>query len=584
MKTYKEFSDYDMFGYNIGLYFNGNIKESTLFSMISTIIYILSFIIITIYYISETFSRKNYTFSNSTIKHEDIVSIKLEKEIFALYFALEDPINYNEYIDETIYYIKANLVTGKRDPLSQSFSWNYEEIKTGPCSLNDFDKENQHFFKEYKNNYCLYDIDKKNLTGHFVFDHYNKIIISFYPCVNSTENNYHCKPKNIIDYYLNNTYVSMLLQSITVNEDQIPMTRTYIENPYTTVNQYSFTSYQIFLKVVEVEDDKGIIINSKKYKKILQFDSTTNMFSLNSKVNDGNSFCQITIKLSDIKTIYKRKFEKVHTAFSKAGSIMTLIYYFIQFCSWLPVKTVYEVNVINKIFRFDMNTTTNKKIIENHISRYIINLNNENHSKKNKSSNNELKIDAIKNENEGYIREMNKDNIFNIINSKNKSNSNEDKLNIKIGLLSDSNIKRVEDNSDNMLINNILESRNFNINQKSNIFRGCSENNQYKWKKRVEIEERLADNIKFNCCQLLCYYPIKRCSNNTKINIAKNAQKFFRETVDVISVFQNVVSSQKIFKLVVKNRRVFGIYDNEFYYYNNRIINNNRIKKNTKKI
>ena len=52
MNTYKKFSDYDLFGYNVGLYFNGNIKEGTLFGVISTLLYILSFIVITIYYIS----------------------------------------------------------------------------------------------------------------------------------------------------------------------------------------------------------------------------------------------------------------------------------------------------------------------------------------------------------------------------------------------------------------------------------------------------------------------------------------------------------------------------------------------------
>ena len=80
MKTYKELSDVDMFGYNVGLYFNGNTKEGTIFGIITTIVYILSYISFTIYYIAETFSRKNYTFSTSAMKHEDAVSIALEKK------------------------------------------------------------------------------------------------------------------------------------------------------------------------------------------------------------------------------------------------------------------------------------------------------------------------------------------------------------------------------------------------------------------------------------------------------------------------------------------------------------------------
>ena len=573
MKNYKELSDYDMFGYNVGLYFNGNIKEGTLFGIICTIIYIISFIIVTIYYTAGTFSRKNFTFTTSTMKHEDVATINLDKEILSLNFALEDPINYTEYIDETIYYIKANYITAIRDPITQGFSWYYEEIKTGPCTLDMFEKDNQRFFKDsYKNNYCLYGIDKKNLSGHFVFDHYSKIKISFYRCVNSTENNNHCKSKNIIDYYLNNSYFSMLLQSITIDQNQIPMTRNYIENPFTIISQYTFTNYQIFLKIIETEDDTGMIINSKKYRKLLQFDYSTNMYALNDKIYDIDSFCQIDIKLSDIKTVYKRKFEKIQDAFSKAGSIMTLIYSFIQFCSWLPVKTVYEVNVINKVFRFDINTAMNK-MNESNISRHVINFKSENNFKKFKGIKNELNINAIKNKNEENIREMSKDNNFNFMNSK-KSNSNINKLNIKIYSLDDSNVKRIDDNS-YMSMNNIIKKRSFYINQIRNSFKEDSKNKRRR--RNLKSKKTIVDFIKFNCCQLICYYPTRHCSNNIKINLAKNAQKFFRKTLDIINVFQNSVTTHKIYKLIVKNQRIFEIYDKEFFCFRKPIITNSRI-------
>ena len=588
MNTYKEFSDYDMFGYNVGLYYNGHIKEGTLFGLIFTTLYILSFICVTIYYITETLSRKNYTISTSTMRHEGITSINLDKEIFALDFAMAEPADYTEYIDETIYYAKANLITGTRNQTTQAFEWIYEEIKTGPCTLDMFAKENQHFFKGgYKNNYCLYDINKKNLTGHFVFDHYNKIIISFYKCVNTTENNNHCKPKEIIDYYLNNTYFSMLLTGITIDETQIPMTRTYIENPFTTVSQYSFKNYQINLKIVETEDDTGIIFSSTTKRRILQSDFISDMYAVKSRVNDADSYCQVNIKLSDRKTVYKRKYEKIHNAFSKAGSIMTLIYSFIQLCSWLPVKTIYEVNIINKVFKFNKNSIINNKISESNISKHIIDINKENRFKKSRSISNQLNVNVIKNEKEGNIEEMSKYNNINYIRLKKKSNSNISKLKIKNNFLNDySSIKHIEDNSGNMLINNILQKKSFfNINKTPNIFRRNSENNRSKWRRKrrrnVEIEKGIIDFIKFNCCQLLCYYAIRHCSNNIKIELAKNVQKYFRKIMDVISIFQSVTNSQKIFRLVTKNQRMLGICDREFIYYNTPI-NNNRFK-NTKK-
>ena len=580
MQTYKNFYDYDLFGYNVGLYFNGNIKEGTLIGIITTIIYALSFICVTIYYISETFSRKNYTFSTSTIKYENTTTIKLDKEIFALSFGMQHPITYAEYVDETIYNIKASLMTGKRDPVTQDFSWYTEEIKTGPCSLDMFSKENQHFFQDgYKNKYCLYDMDKRNLTGHFVFDQYSQILISFYPCVNNTENNYHCKPKKIIDYYLNNTYFGLFLQSITIDENLIPMTRTYIEDLYSTACKDSFKDYQVFLKIVETEDDTGIITNSRKYRKLLQFDYTKDMFVLNRKVYDDNSYLDITIKLSDKKTAYKRTFEKINTSFSKAGSMMTLICSFIQFCCWLPVKTFYEVSVINKIFRFDL--TKNKKLNGSNISRYMSS--SENYIKNSKSNNNnELNNNVMKNENEDNIKDINKDNtnlVF--MHSKNKSSSNLNNLNSKSNNhIEDLNIKFMESNNGNKILNKI--QRRSIINKMPNIYREGSGNikNKLRESRSIDNEKYIVDVLKFNWCQLLCYHPIKYYSNNIKVNLARNAQKFFRKTMDVISVFRNVVTSQKIFQLILKNQRIFGIYGKDIYNYNKPIISNDRIESN----
>ena len=137
-----------------------------------------------------------------------------------------------------------------------------------------------------------------------------------------------------------------------------------------------------------------------------------------------------------------------------------------------------------------------------------------------------------------------------------------------------------------MLMNNLLRKRSINVNNLPNIFKDCSENNLYRWRQRRWLtteSKHIVDIIKFNCCQLICYYPTRHCSNDIKINLAKKTQEFFRKTMDVINVFQNIISSNKIFKLIAKNQRTFNIYDKElFNYYNKQVISYNR-NKNTKK-
>ena len=565
MKSFQHFYEYDMFGYTVRLYFNGSTKKGTLFGLIVTLIYIFTFIAVTIYYITQTFNRKNYTFSTSTMEHEEITSIKLDKDIFALNFALQDPINYLEFIDETIYTIKANLITGKRDPVSQIFIWNYEEIKTGPCTLDMFGKNYQQFFKNnYKSKYCLYDIDKKNLTGHFNFNYYSQILISFYSCINSTENNNHCKSKDVIDYYLNNTYVSLFIHSITIDEKQISMTRNSLENQYTTVGQNFFKDYQIYLKIIETEDDNGIIFKSEKLKKLLQFDSTREMTAINPKVFD-DSFCDITIKLSSKKTVYKKSYEKLLDAFFKSGNIMTVIYYILKICLWLPVKTVYEINAINKVFRFDKAKII-KKISEGNISKILSNFNSNSQILKNEIKENNLNILKFKND------EDNKDNSKNVSNPECLYSKNNPALNIKMKNIKD-NHSGSSANVDNknipkniFLLKNIKSQKNYLSNSNSfNYFRENIEKENKIKRKNINKQEEskfFFETIKINWYQFLCYYPIKQCSNNNKIKLAEKGRKFYMQNLDIINVFQNLMRMRKLHEYILKNKKIFGLSEN----------------------
>ena len=94
-------------------------------------------------------------------------------------------------------------------------------------------------------------------------------------------------------------------------------------------------------------------------------------------------------------------------------------------------------------------------------------------------------------------------------------------------------------------------------------------------KSSIENGKHLVDIIKFNFCQLLCYNPF--IHNNSEINLAKKAQRFFRKNLDVINVLQNNVTVQKMSKLVTENEKgIFNIYDDKkLSYYKRPVISNN---------
>ena len=578
MNSCQPFYEYDMFGYTVGLYFNGKTKRGTFFGLLISLIYIFCFIGVSLYYINDILSKKNYTLSSSTTELEDTVSVILSEDRFALNFALQNPITFNEYIDETIYYIKANYILGIRDPKTLDFSWFYEKIKTGPCTSDMFSDKNQHFFRDgYKNKYCLYNINNKNLTGNFIFDYYSRIVVSFYPCINSTENNNHCKSKDIIDYYLNNTYIGIYLQSVTINEKQTPMIRNYIESPFTTIGQNFYRDYQVFLKIVETEEDNNILFSTKKFKKALQFDYTKEMSTINPKVND-NSFCDMTIKLSDKKTVYKRSCDKLSNASFKAGGIMSGIYYIIKICLWFPVKAVYEINALNNVFKFDMTKIIKKKNDKN--TRRVSNFNSDSQILKSKNKKSNIKILKIKND------EDIKNNSKEIPNQEFLYFKKNHDLNLKAQNIKDmqsessiNNIYNKNISNNNFLIKNINNQKKLSQNNLSNNLRENMEKEIIDYKKNLNEHngKYIVDSIKIKWYQLLCYYQVRHCSNNIKLILVENGRKFFMKNLDVINIFQSVMMRKKFFDYILTNRRIFGLLSSSSISYNDKpIISDNK--------
>ncbi len=51
------------------------------------------------------------------------------------------------------------------------------------------------------------------LEGHFSYDLYSFFYIQFFPCVN-TSTKHDCKPLEVIDHYLKNTFISFQWQDI----------------------------------------------------------------------------------------------------------------------------------------------------------------------------------------------------------------------------------------------------------------------------------------------------------------------------------------------------------------------------------
>ena len=79
--------------------------------------------------------------------------------------------------------------------------------------------------------------------------------IQFFPCVN-TSSKQDCKPLEVIDYYLRNTFVSFEIQDIelTPHNYKTPI-RPRAADIYTTVGKKLFKEIHVFYQLINIETD-----------------------------------------------------------------------------------------------------------------------------------------------------------------------------------------------------------------------------------------------------------------------------------------------------------------------------------------
>ena len=301
-------------------------------------------------------------------------TINITNDIFYTGFALEDPSTYDPFIDETIYYPKAYFKTAKRK--GSNWDWEVINLDLEICKLDKFGSFYRDVFKNKDLNtlYCFKDIDQ-SLIGHFSYDYYSFFFISFFPCVNTTKNNNHCKPIEQIDFYLKSTFISFQIQDIELT----PLNFSYPVMPrdqdvYTTIGKNLFQEIHLYLQIVNIETDLEFLglnyFYQVKTNKYLKFYSINQMTSLieNDIYESGDSFCDVTIKLTDKVLTEKRSYTKLIEVLRDVGGFMEVMLSLFKIICYFYSNILYQVSLVNNLFVFDVDKKLilfHNKIIKN---------------------------------------------------------------------------------------------------------------------------------------------------------------------------------------------------------------------------
>ena len=362
------YSELDIFGKRLGLFYKNHEKISSFFGLATTFIYIFISASIFLYYSIQTIKHKDLIVYDSIIYSKEVPSINLNNtESLYFAFAVEEPITAAKFIDETIYTAKAVFVDCVKDENGIFSITELRDLKVERCDQKKFGKNYQHLFTEgeFNNSYCINTFDFA-LTGGFIYSNLSLIQISIFPCKNSTDNNFHCKPQEIIDNYLAGGYFSILLKDIGLNPSNysFPILPT-LQDIYTTISKQIYRDLMLYYEITEIKTDTGIFLENINSERLLKFDKKIETFYLRPEENyyDGDSIIGIQIRLSDNIHVQNREYKKMQNVFATAGGYMQMLNVFFTLLSIFPNKYIYDNIIMNNLFDFDRKK--NKIVIKN---------------------------------------------------------------------------------------------------------------------------------------------------------------------------------------------------------------------------
>ena len=482
-------SDFDKFANRIGFYFNEKERIGTFFGFILTILYISFSLILFLLFINTTINHKNIIVYHSTLFSNDIPSIDINTNLINFAFGLENPNTNTRFIDETIYSPKIFFM--KSSKINGEFQIEKIELEYENCKIEYFGDNYKTFFidNELNNSYCLKNYNV-SLLGGINYNKMNYLTIKLYPCINNTQNNYHCKPQEIIDSYLNDGDLSIIIKDIGLDpSDYESPVKPSIQTLNYYIDKSIYKKYIIYYGIAQIKTDIGFIIEKIKTEKYLQFIKDVQLY--NSEYYENKEIISIELRLDDKIYTLSRTYTKIYDVISLIGGYMKILNTILILISLLSHSLIPELKILNGIFNFnlkekkmtikirsikDFNSIVYKKTLYFPSDKQLTNLN----TKIPNNNNNIIKNSLIANDyyenknNNNNMNNLSKNCLIGIDNNDNNSSS----ININIFNKRKHNSLVIIKEKENEKSNN---SNNNNSEKKISIFSG-QKNNQYSFK------------------------------------------------------------------------------------------------------
>ena len=470
-KLFSIFKYLDMFGIPPLFTIRGHQTFQTSIGSILTILCFLIMIIYVSYFFKQMIYHTNPSILSSIYNDEIPKFINLTKKNFSFAFGLQNK-EYTNYIDESVYIVKGvqTKVYLRKNGSSEIYQTPIKIIK---CNEYNFNIIPEYFEKLPLNDlYCLND-EFYEIEGEYKREIYSYIKLNFSKCENSTENNFYCKPLEVIDEYLYGGFIGIFMidYSLVPRDYNNPFI-SYGKNLYNSFSGKFFVDLFLYLKNIEIITDQGYFFTEKKKLNFAAYDYLHT--NIDHRISDH--FLSLTIRVSSKREIHERSYIKIQSIFSNIGGMLKILLLFGEYSIYFIKMTLYK-NYILEFFNLDESEIRLKEVrekyssIRKHLSTQskinILTLSNLSNNNSFVLNNNN--INNSKNNNNNNIHNSNiivPNNMLNQSQCKNNSLIHQSKMQLQIN-----NKNSPLSPSKNLLkINNIFYTPRKSVNQVNNFF------------------------------------------------------------------------------------------------------------------
>ena len=389
----------DLYGLSVPLRYHKKTKYYTKFGHLFSLISIISFLTVILYYCIKVFKHENFSIIHNTEQLYGKKILNFSRVPLLIGFINDGgrPVEIDpKYINITLY--KNDHYPEKNKEGIMYLRRESTSIELEYCNLNKHFNNDSEIIKmindyEYDKYLCVVPGQNLSIAGRFgdSIHGYDMLEIHLIKCENTSTYN-ECATSEEMETFYTNSYMSILYLSETLNHYDFhnPIKKTFRSEVFMVVSN-SVKRYYYYFAPGEYISYDGYFFSNIKHFDFFEYQKTFIDFvdKEDQSYYSGDTKLEISISCTDIFVNYKRNYEQIQDCFGSITALIRIIYIICKLLSDFFSKKIFLFEITNKIFssKNDKNNTIGKQLFNYNMKDMEIKLNNNNNYLEDNSKN-----------------------------------------------------------------------------------------------------------------------------------------------------------------------------------------------------